>query len=185
MATTITWDGIEYNSAENCTIHVLPGSIEVNSVITGNYKGDVYQVDYKIRLDITWQVKECLINSKVNNTARSWLLHKDTGGGWQLSNELLPGTENCFDIDITVTPFTNSLPINRLQLQKNEPCEISVIYFDILVNDVRIVKQRYERLSAKSIHFQNVPNDFEANIEIDENGLVVNYPGLFRRLPRQ
>ena len=41
--------------------------------------------------------------------------------------------------------------------------------------------QVYKRISEEKYHYENIPNDFEADITVDENGLVVDYPSLFTR----
>ena len=66
-------------------------------------------------------------------------------------------------------------------MQTNESREINVIYFDILNDEIRSVTQRYTRLSERKYRFENVPNDFKADIEVDELGFVIDYPQLFVR----
>jgi uncharacterized protein len=89
--------------------------------------------------------------------------------------------KGCLDVDIPLTPFTNSLPINRLQLALGEARQIRVIYLDLLERRIVPVNQKYIRLSRTEYHYENVPNDFEARIKVDDAGLVVDYPGLFVR----
>ncbi len=89
--------------------------------------------------------------------------------------------KGCIDIDISLTPFTNSLPINRLQWRLNKPQQIKVLFLDILSQEILAVQQRYTKLSETEYKFENVPNDFEAIINVDDSGMVVNYPELFVR----
>jgi hypothetical protein len=56
-----------------------------------------------------------------------------------------------------------------------------VIYLDLLEQRFSPVKQKYIRLSDIFYHYENIPNDFEAKIEVDEQGFVVDYPELFVR----
>jgi hypothetical protein len=45
------------------------------------------------------------------------------------------------------------------------------------------VAQRYTCVEEqRKFLYENVPNDFQAELTIDTHGLVVDYPGLFRRL---
>jgi uncharacterized protein len=87
----------------------------------------------------------------------------------------------CIDIDIPLTPFTNTLPVSRLNLKNGEEQRIKVIYLDILEATIRPVQQKYTRLSPTVYHYENIPNDFEADITVDDRGFVVDYPSLFRR----
>lgn len=86
------------------------------------------------------------------------------------------------DIDIALTPLTNSLPINRLTLAKNKAHITEVVYIDILEGTIRTAFQQYTKKSECVYNFQNVLNDFEATILVDKEGFVVHYPQLFERI---
>ena len=62
-----------------------------------------------------------------------------------------------------------------------ESQEISVLYFDLEAGKVDLRKQRYTRLSERQYRFETVPAGFCATIDVDENGFVLEYPGLFSR----
>jgi hypothetical protein len=66
-------------------------------------------------------------------------------------------------------------------LKKGEERIIKVIYIDLLGNRISAVEQKYIRLSETDFKYENVPNDFEATIKVDEQGLVLDYPLLFER----
>ena len=86
------------------------------------------------------------------------------------------------DIDVTATPFTNTLPIRRLKLKKNQSQEIVVVYVKVPELEVSTQLQRYTCLIAdKRYCFEQVDYEFVEEIDVDENGLVLTYPGLFRR----
>jgi hypothetical protein len=108
-------------------------------------------------------------------------LERDGSGNWWKDGARAPEFDGCSDVDIPLTPFTNTLPINRLNMAEGEQRQIRVIYIDLLEQKVTPVDQKYTRLSAGTYHYENVPNDFEATIEVDEWGLVVDYPELFIR----
>ena len=89
----------------------------------------------------------------------------------------------CIDVDISLTPFTNSLPINRLRWLGNEPAEIQVLFVDVLDQSATVARQCYTKLSDSQFKFETVPNDFEALLTVDASGFVLDYPGLFVRKP--
>lgn len=101
---------------------------------------------------------------------------------WIVNGQVRPDLKNCTDIDISITPFTNSLPINRLRLDLNKPQPIEVLYIDVPENSIRASRQRYTRKSGTVYNFQTIPNDFEADIIVDNDGFVVHYPQLFERV---
>jgi hypothetical protein len=102
-----------------------------------------------------------------------------------LNGELDEALKDISDIDVSLTPFTNTLPINRLKLKDNEQKVIEVVYFDILEKEIKPVKQIYTRLGSDHYLYENYDKSFKADIKIDEQGLVVEYPELFEMTAKQ
>lgn len=178
MQTNIIWTGKFYNSIENCLLKETTTGNEIKSTIIGDYKKKIYKVEYYIRTNTKWQTKSVTLFSEFDNS-NEFLTLKNKNGKWFLNSKLIKDYKNIFDIDISLTPFTNTLPINRLKLKNNQRQVIDVLHFDILAKQVKPVKQIYTRLKANNYIFENYDKSFKANLEIDKQGLVVNYPKLF------
>lgn len=181
MQTNILWRGLEYDSLENCLVTPTQTGYEINSVIVGRYEGKIYRVEYRIETNQLWQTLYFEVKSQHSNQIERFTYQSDGKGKWMSKGKPVPQLEGCLDIDIPLTPFTNSLPINRLKLNKQEVEQIGVIYLDLLERQIRPVRQQYRKLSDTTYHYQNVPNDFEAVITVDALGLVEDYPQLFLR----
>lgn len=181
MQTNILWTGREYYSLENCLIRNGETGWEITSTIIGSYQDKIYRVEYHIRTNADWQTVSVVIKSRHSDQVQDVSFQSDARGNWSSNGKELPEFKGCMDVDIPLTPFTNTLPINRMKLEKHEEREIRVMYIDLLENRITPVTQRYRHLSDGKYHYENVPNDFEADIEVDEAGYVVDYPELFVR----
>jgi hypothetical protein len=181
MQTNILWSGREYYSLENCLIDTSETGTEINSTIIGSYQGKIYQVTYRIKTNEYWETMFAAITSRHSNQTQTIQLEGDGEGNWVYDGKKAEQFTGCIDIDIPLTPFTNTLPIRRLKLHQHQEQVIQVIYCDLLEQRIEPVRQQYRRLSATEYHYQNIPNDFEANIVVDELGFVVDYPSLFVR----
>lgn len=181
MQFNILWTGREYYSLENCLVEISSSGVDINSVIVGKYEGRIYRVDYNIKTNPGWETQYVQITSRHSNREQYLRLHSDGAGNWIADGQRIGRFDGCIDVDIAVTPFTNTLPINRLRLNTNETKHIRVIYFDLLQQQVRPMEQFYRRITEDKYHYTNIPNDFEADITVDDNGLVVDYPSLFTR----
>ena len=181
MQTNILWTGREYYSLENCLVNTFKTGSEINSTIIGKYDGKIYQVDYQIKTNQHWETVFFEIKSRHSSKVEYLRFESDGKGNWLADGRQANHFKGCIDIDIPLTPFTNTLPINRLKLAQDATQQIQVIYIDLLEHQIRRVRQQYTRLSDTTYHYENVPNDFEANITVDESGLVVDYPLLFVR----
>jgi uncharacterized protein len=179
MQTNILWSGIEYYSLENCIVD-SGDSVIVNSTIVGIYNGKIYRVEYLIRLNESWETCYCCVKSQLNDEIKKLEVEKDQNR-WSLNGKYVDNFDGCTDVDIPLTPFTNSLPINRLKLSLGQEENIDIIYIDVLADSIKRVKQKYRRISSGVYKYENIPNDFEAEIKVDNEGFVVEYPQLFTR----
>lgn len=179
MQFNILWTGREYYSLENCLVDITPAGVDISSVIVGKYESRIYRVDYHIKTNPEWETQFVQITNRHSNREQKFRFSSDGAGNWISEGKRMDEFDGCTDVDIAVTPFTNTLPINRLKLQPQEAKQIRVIYFDLLRQEVSAVNQQYKRIGNLQYHYENIPNDFEADITIDENGLVVDYPSLF------
>ena len=91
----------------------------------------------------------------------------------------------CDDVDIMAVTFTNTLPIRRLRLAVGEAHEIRAAYVTVPELQVRVAPQRYTRLGANEYRYEGLGTDFTAVLTVDDDGIVIDYPQLSRRvLPR-
>jgi hypothetical protein len=80
-------------------------------------------------------------------------------------------------VDLGFSPLTNTLPILRDGLQRGgEPRDYLMALVDVPSLEVSMSEQRYEPIDSRTVRFRS--GDFEAVLELDEDGFVVRYPGL-------
>lgn len=101
----------------------------------------------------------------------------------------LPGSEDpdllfgALEVDLGGSPLTNTLPIRRLDLMKAEvgvAHRITVAW--VLVPSLEVVQadQIYTLLGDNRVRFAN--ETFSTDMTVDDDGFVVDYPGLARRV---
>ena len=105
------------------------------------------------------------------------------GGGPIPPERPAPTSPAPIDVDLSATPFTNTLPIRRLGLRGGQAETIRVVYVRFPGLEVTLERQRYTCLEpGRRYRYESVDSDFTREIEVDPDGLVVTYPGLFRRV---
>jgi len=135
-----------------------------------------------IGCDASYRVKRVYLDLDREKTLQ---LFSDGEGNWfDNAKHPLPQLDGCIDIDITATPFTNTLPIRRLAWQAGQKRTLSMVYFHIPELTFERAEQEYtcvEQTDSSSM-FQFTQTDFTARITFDSYGFVRDYPALFRRL---
>jgi hypothetical protein len=163
---------------EHCEVRPAGAGLAVASVVAGTIDGLRFGLSYALTLDAGWQVDEAQLLTTAGLALR---LDRD-GAGWRVGGRPAPHLEGCIDIDIRATPLTNTLPIRRLALGPAQSAEIEVAYVDVPSLTVARARQRYTRLDDSTIRFESLESGFTADLPVDAEGFVTDYPGLFRRL---
>jgi hypothetical protein len=104
----------------------------------------------------------------------------DASGVWRSSGEELPTLGQCSDIDLAVTPATNTLPIRRLNLGVGRNQEVTAAWLKFPDLTLEILPQRYTRLDPQRYRYQSGAG-FSAELLVDDLGLVTVYPGGWER----
>ncbi len=160
--------------------------ITADGIVIGVEENVAFRIRYKISCDLRWHVRKVVVKSLDENEQAISFVSDGFGNWTNESGTPMSELQGCFDVDITATPFTNTLPIRRLNLISGEFAEIKVVYFTIPEMRVSVEPQRYTCLETNSAggkyKFESLNDGFTAVITVDADGLVEDYPQLFKRV---
>ena len=95
----------------------------------------------------------------------------------------MPDLAGCIDVDIAATPFTNTLPIRRLNLAEGQARDIRLAYVPLPHLEVEPVAQRYTCLEeGRRYLYEGLFRRFQGELHVDADGLVLDYPDTFKRV---
>src|SRR3712207_6469157 len=148
-------------------------------------EGRPFRIAYDVRCDADWRVRAARVG--VPGEPPKVELLSDGEGNWTgPDGRAATYLEGCQDVDISETPFTNTLPVRRLDLTPGESAEISVAYLDGAALQPWPEPQRYtclEKGDGNGLYrFLSLDGGFTADLPVDADGLVLDYPGLFNRV---
>jgi hypothetical protein len=175
----VRWINWTQDATENLVLSEKPEGIFVESTII-NHGEKPFTIKYSLTCESSWKVKT--LNLELVETKEKINLESDRYGNWSNDSGIIPKLHGAIDVDITATPFTNTLPIRRLKLGEKQHAEILVVYIKIPELSVDVDLQRYTCLSRDTFLFEQINDNFAWKIETDKDGLVVTYPGLFKRI---
>ena len=143
--------------------------------------GQAYAVRYEIELDDRWHTREARVSSDTVDGPRSIVLRGDGEGHWTLDGEPAPELDGLIDVDIEASACTNTLPIHRLQLPPGEVVPAPAVYVRALDLTVTRLDQTYARRDDHRFDYTSEGGAFQAVLEYDDTGLIVDYPGIATR----
>jgi uncharacterized protein len=184
--TRARWRPLDGEGLEHLTIGPIdtgPGAaIRAAGTVIGGRGGRPYGVRYRIDCSPAWSVLSFSIETTDDRTVA---LSSDGRGRWRLADGTpLPHFDGCIDIDLAGTPFTNTLPIRRLSLTPaSGAAKLSMLYVPFDTFEPRRDAQRYSCIDENRLYrYEAEERSFRADLPVDDDGLVLDYPGLFRRV---
>lgn len=168
--------------AEEFGFRATDRGLEARGEVTAVLEGKPLEASYLVETDASWRTRRVRVAVKGGGALE---ILSDGEGHWRRADgSALPELDGCRDPDISMTPFTNTVAIRRLGSKVGEAAEIKVAYILVPELSLRAAPQRYTHVSERFWRFDGLDIDFTADITVDEDGFVVEYPGLFRRLVR-
>lgn len=187
----VQWMSTSWPAPDHCALSEISYGWELDGKAQAMVDGLPLEVTYTIRVDREWQTR--LVKVKQVHfgivpgfsSTRRCTLKRDQSGGWTATSGNdrpgLSGIRFLTDIDIQVTPASNTLPIRRLNLAVGESADVTAAWFRIPEFRVEPLKQRYTRTAEHTYRYESPDHDFTATLTVDDLGLVINYdPGWVR-----
>ena len=183
---TICWSPIWNKRHEKFGLeHLVLNKSAADSVIVAINEDDTpFRLDYHLR----WAQSGCVLEADLvlvtGQTKRTMGLRADGRGRWKHADgQPIPELDGCIDVDIWPTPFTNSFPIWRTPMTKGQREAFRMAWIDGTALTVEAKSQAYTRLAERRYRFESLDGSgFQAELSLDEDGLVLDYPGLFQRV---
>ncbi|RVC57478.1 MAG: hypothetical protein EOS65_20045 [Mesorhizobium sp.] len=178
-STLVRWRQWQGPGIEHLVLRLDSGGISAESVaISADHAP--FAVHYRISCDPDWRAREVEVGIVGGGRFR---LETDGIGNWSKDGVAIRDLTGALDPDLTVTPFTNTLPIRRLRLKPGESAEIAAAFIEL--PELTTVKspQRYTCLDeGRRYLYESLKSGFRREIEVDQEGLVTTYPDFWQRI---
>ncbi len=139
-----------------------------------------FGLHYEWSLDSAWQTRRVELQLWAEKD-RSMAIERTGAASWRIDGEDLGSLEGCEEVDISATPFCNGIAVRRL---RRRPGELAALYVELPEFSVSPSRQRYEDLGKDRWRYVDLgaAAGFEAIIELDAEGMVRSYEGLFQAI---
>jgi hypothetical protein len=158
-----------------------------------------YRLDYTVETTLGFATSRLRVTCRGDGWRRTLDLHRGEGDGWRVEADeegdvdLPPAggdakaLAEALDVDLALCPVTNSMPILRHGLlARGDPVQLTAAWVSVPDLGVQADGQRYRFVRSDAdrtiIRFEAVDGTFAADISLDADGIVLDYPGIARRL---
>jgi uncharacterized protein len=181
----VAWKSLLINGTDYCALwHTAEGWL-LKGTVVGVLKDQRPMVaDYEIHCDDNWLTRRVQVEHTIGKDTKTLSLSVESHGLWRSSGQELPELRGCPDVDLAITPATNTLPIRRLDLRYGKSESVIAAWVKFPELTVQPLSQRYTR-TAENIYRYESDTGFSAEIGVDDLGLVTVYSGGWERIAGQ
>lgn len=121
------------------------------------------------------------VTGRSHEGLRAATLERFNGDRWRVDDVPAPQLDGCVDVDLESSAATNTLPIHRLEFAPAQAvsCPAAYVRADLTVDRP---EQTYTRRSELTFGYLAPAFEFSAELQYDASGLIVDYPGIARRV---
>ncbi|HQS18990.1 putative glycolipid-binding domain-containing protein [Reyranella sp.] len=136
-----------------------------------------FALRYCWKLDASWRTRSLCI-TRTDAIEKPLRIERTGDTSWRVDGVDRPDLAGCHEVDVSATPFCNTLAIRRLG---GADGEILALFVDATALACQPSRQRYELLGPRAWRYldQGVSAGFTARLDLDEHGLVLKYEHLF------
>jgi hypothetical protein len=176
----VYWETVGRLGLEHLHLSVDLHGVIADGMVVGEFESVPLRVHYRIVCDPGWRARELHVADLASGAS---LELRTSEGSWEDADRRRSELADAVDVDLAITPFTNTLPIRRLRLEVGQSAEIAVVFVAVAPTlAFRRVRQRYTRLTSDRYLYESLESDFTCELIVDPEGLVVDYPGDWRRV---
>jgi len=132
-------------------------------------------VRYRIVCDPAWRTLAAEVSLERVGVRRELHMTVRDGGRWWVEGEEDARLRSCTDVDLEISPSTNTIPIRRLNLTVGQESAVTAAWVRFPALTVEPLAQRYTRTGANRYRYSS--GDFATRIDVDDLGLVTRYEG--------
>lgn len=176
------WRRTDVWGLERLTLTVTAEGVAADSTVLCLEDGG-FRLDHRWQLTPDWRARSFEVERWGAGGHRRLLLER-AGDGWLVDGERRLDLDGADEPDLSVTPFCNSFPIRRTPAETGAGLELDTCFVDGAAMTVQRSRQRYLRLGTNRVRYVDlgVAAGFEADLDVDDDGLVLRYEHLFERV---
>jgi hypothetical protein len=190
LATMLTWGGVDASRLEAVRVVVGDRGIRATGSVIAAATDAVpaYSASYSLSTDEAGVIGRFTVRTTTSAGEQHVTLSRSEEGIWLVdhgSGVARTEFDGAVDVDLAGSPLLAALPMRRLGLHRlPSEHELPMVFVDLPSLDVELTQQTYRTVSVgperSVVCFATARR--QAELTVDADGLVIDYPGLARRL---
>ncbi|HEY3522576.1 MAG TPA: putative glycolipid-binding domain-containing protein [Candidatus Limnocylindrales bacterium] len=163
----------EVEADEWCTLSVRDNGLSLVGTVVGAVDALPLRVEYRVFAEPGGMTTAVHVREWHGFEQRALTLSRDGKGNWTRDGRTDRKLKGCTDVDLGISPATNTLPIRRLRTAVGASSSIKAAWVRFPELSVEKTGQTYTRIDEATWRYAS--GSFEAELVVDEDGLVASY----------
>lgn len=176
------WRRRDLPSLEHCRLMEVQHATIIQGSVVAMLDSQPCHVGYMISCDPDWSTRTVAVTCVSGDTTRRLQLRRSESGEWWQDDVRLPEFDGLVDIDVSISPSTNTLPIRRLNLASGASATTDALWVRFPHLALERLPQRYTRIDEHRYVYESRNGSFRADLEVDREALVVRYGDIWERV---
>ena len=169
----VIWKRNEIEGFESSRMRSVDSGRQLEGSAVFAFEGVACRLDYDIRCSREWMTRTALVTGWIGDRDIAIDIVRTPDGDWTMDGAPVAAVATCEDIDLNFSPATNLLPIRRLELEIGMSATLRAAWLRFPQLVLQPLEQTYTRLGLNTFRYQ--AGTFEAHLEVDDEGLVIDY----------
>jgi hypothetical protein len=185
----LTWRAHDVSRMESVRVQLSGNRIKAYGriVAAATESHPAFSASYDLVTDDSGATKRLSLTVTMAERERQLNIARDEENMWLVQDKQNQATraphDGALDVDVIYSPFFNALPIRRTGLyQRAESTSLAVVYVRLPELTVETVKINYASEASNSGAIKLHSPVAETTITVDEDGFILDYPGLAERI---
>ena len=181
MSRTVLWQCVAHPMLEFFQWTNDP-EVVLRGEVVGNINGIPGRVRYRVRVGANHVTQGVRIHFWSDAGHRHLHLDRSQSDSWKVDGVMRPDLGDATDVDIGITPATNTLPLRRFGLAVGESRDLVAAWVQFPTLSVVAAHQRYTRTADDRYRYQSLDSGYQAELIVRGDGLVVKYADIWHML---
>jgi hypothetical protein len=178
----VLWRREGETSLEHFRLSRMPDFYALQGILLSRAEASPRQIHYVVSCNLDWLTRAVHVTVLEGPHIQRLQLERDESGVWRSDSRVLAEFEGLSDVDLQITPATNTLPIRRLNLGVGDAAETDAVWIRFPELTLERLAQRYTRTANDRYRYESRGGAFRADLDVDEHGVVVRYGDIWQRV---
>ena len=178
IVASMLWRRLDSSGHDSCSLWRNEAGWRLEGAAVYQHEHGLARLAYDVQCDEHWRTDAGQVRGAVGTRVIDFAIAR-RGASWTLNDAPMPGLDHLVDLDLSFTPATNLQQLKRVAMALNQAVKVPVAWLNVDAGTLTELPQIYEPRSETTLWYEAPSVGYRGLLEVDPNGFIRRYPGLW------